>query len=146
MSDGASEPWVLHVPEESARIRGQLSELTAKGGLVHHLAARDLMTEQGVFRTFAQTLRFPGYFGWNWDALVDCLGDLCGEVTGGGAGIVGVVHDADRLLWTGHFPLLVSVLCQAPTARTRPWTSAATPWTGPPSPNTSSWNSGISTA
>ncbi|MCG7207144.1 barstar family protein [Streptomyces arenae] len=112
MSDSASEPWVLLVPEKSTKIRRQLSELTAKGGLVHHLDARDLMTEQGVFRTFAETLRFPGYFGRNWDALVDCVGDLCGEVTGGGAGIVCVVHDADRLLWTGHFPLLVSVLCQ----------------------------------
>ncbi|MEV5955885.1 barstar family protein [Streptomyces sp. NPDC051987] len=112
MSDGTSQPWVLLVPEESTRIRRQLSELTAKGARVHHFDAGELMTEQGVFRTFADTLRFPGYFGRNWDALVDCLDDLCGEVTGGGAGIVGVVHDADLLLRTGHFPLLVSVLCQ----------------------------------
>ncbi|MEU3520421.1 barstar family protein [Streptomyces sp. NPDC006654] len=86
--------------------------MTANGGLVHHFDAHDLMTEQGVFRAFAETLRFPGYFGWNWDALVDCLDDLCGEVTGGGAGITGVVHDADLLLHTEHFPLFVSVLCQ----------------------------------
>ncbi|WP_234543294.1 barstar family protein [Streptomyces shenzhenensis] len=109
---GTSEPWVLIVPEGTAGIRRQLSELTARGGLVHHFDARDLMTEQGVFRTFAEALRFPRYFGWNWDALVDCLDDLCGEVTGGGAGIAGVVHDADLLLRTEHFPLFVSVLCQ----------------------------------
>ncbi|MEV5955889.1 barstar family protein [Streptomyces sp. NPDC051987] len=89
-----------------------MSEVTASGGLVHHFDARDLMTEQGVHRTFAETLRFAGYFGRNWDALVGCLHDLCDEVTGGGAGIAGVVHYADLLLWTEHFPVLVSVLCQ----------------------------------
>ncbi|WP_308310655.1 barstar family protein [Streptomyces sp. GbtcB6] len=112
MSNGASEPWVVLVPEGSAGVRRQLAELTAKGGRVHHFDARDLVTEQGVYRAFAETLRFPGYFGRNWDAVVDCLGDLCGEVTGGGVGIAGVVHGADLLLQTAHFPLFVSVLCQ----------------------------------
>lgn len=112
MSSSAPDPWVVLVSEESAEVRRQLSELTEKGGRVHHLDARDLMTAQDVFRAFAETLRFPGYFGRNWDALVDCLGDLCGEVMGGGAGIVVVVHDADLLLEEEHFPLFVSVLCQ----------------------------------
>lgn len=112
MSSSAPDPWVVLVQEESAEVRRQLSELAEKGGRVHHFDARDLMTAQGVFRAFAETLRFPGYFGGNWDALVDCLGDLCGEVTGGGAGIAGVVHGADLLLRTEHFPLFVSVLCQ----------------------------------
>ncbi|MGW1627057.1 barstar family protein [Streptomyces sp. NPDC002172] len=109
---GTSEPWVVCVPEGTAEVRRQLSELTAKGGQVHHFDARDLTTAQDVFRTFAETLHFPGYFGQNWDALVDCLDDLCGEVTGGGAGIAGVVHGADLLLQTEHLPLFVSVLCQ----------------------------------
>ncbi|MEV6765356.1 barstar family protein [Streptomyces sp. NPDC051105] len=109
---GTSEPWVVFVPEGSAEVRRQLSELTANGGLVHHFDARDLLTEQGVFRSFAEVLRFPGYFGRNWDAVVDCLDDLCGEVTGGGIGIAGVVHGSDVLLQTEHFPLFVSVLCQ----------------------------------
>ncbi|MEV7978363.1 barstar family protein [Streptomyces sp. NPDC086519] len=109
---GTSEPWVVCVPEGTAEVRRQLSELTAKGGRVHHFDGRDLTTVRGTFRTFAETLQLPGYFGRNWDALVDCLDDLCGEVTGGGAGIAGVVHDADLLLRTEHFPLFVSVLCQ----------------------------------
>ncbi|MGI5427985.1 barstar family protein [Streptomyces sp. CA-179760] len=70
-----------------------------------------MLTEEAIFRSFADRLRFPGYFGRNWDALVDCLDDLCVEVTGG-VGFAGVIHDADRLLRADHFPLFVSVLCQ----------------------------------
>ncbi|MFB7929161.1 barstar family protein [Streptomyces sp. NPDC056039] len=106
-----SAPWAIFVPQGEAEIRRQLSELETKGGRVHHFDSRDLLTEEAVCRSFADALRFPGYFGRNWDALVDCLADLCAEVTGG-VGIAGVIHDADRLLGADHFPLFVSVLCQ----------------------------------
>ena len=29
-----------------------------------------------LFRCFATQLQLPGYFGWNWDALDECLRDL----------------------------------------------------------------------
>ncbi|MFI9375624.1 barstar family protein [Streptomyces parvulus] len=69
------------------------------------------MDEPGIHQSFAEALRFPGYYGNNWDALVDCLDDLCAEVTGG-SGIVGVIQAVDRFLDADHFPLLVSVLRQ----------------------------------
>jgi hypothetical protein len=108
---GTSEPWVIFVPRGAAEVHRQLTALEAKGGRIHRFDADDLMTERGIYRSFAEVLQFPGYFGQNWDALVDCLDDLCGAVTGG-VGIAGVIHDADRLLEAEHFPLFVSVLCQ----------------------------------
>ncbi|MFJ2773644.1 barstar family protein [Streptomyces sp. NPDC087300] len=108
---GTSAPWVVFVPKGTPEIHQQLSALEAKGGRVHRFDAVDLMTEQGIHRAFAESLAFPGYYGRNWDALVDCLDDLCGAVTGG-VGVAGVVCGADPLLEAEHFPLFVSVLCQ----------------------------------
>jgi len=31
---------------------------------------------QGLFEELAESLRFPGYFGANWNALEDCIRDL----------------------------------------------------------------------
>jgi hypothetical protein len=101
----------VFVPRGSAEVQRRLAELEGRGGRVHHFDAGDLLTERGIYDTFADVLCFPGYFGRNWDALVDCLDDLCGAVTGG-VGMAGVIHDADRLLEAEHFPLFVSVLCQ----------------------------------
>ncbi|MFF7732564.1 MULTISPECIES: barstar family protein [unclassified Streptomyces] len=108
---GTSEPWAVFVPQGEARVHQQLSKLETEGGRIYRFDSSDLTTEEGIHRSFAETLKFPGYFGRNWDALVDCLDDLCGEVTGG-VGIAGLVQDADRLLEAEHFPLFVSVLCQ----------------------------------
>lgn len=108
---GTSEPWVVFVPQGAAEVQRQLAGLEVRGGRVHRFDSRDLLTEQGIYRSFADALRFPEYFGRNWDALVDCLDDLCDAVTGG-VGIAGVIHDADRMLEVEHFPLFVSVLCQ----------------------------------
>ncbi|MFG2649813.1 barstar family protein [Streptomyces sp. NPDC048436] len=108
---GTSAPWVVFAPRGTAEVQRQLSALQAKGGQVHRFHASDLMTEQGIHHAFAQALQFPGYYGRNWDALVDCLDDLCGAVTGR-VGIAGVIHGADPLLEAEHFPLFVSVLCQ----------------------------------
>ncbi|MCX5332209.1 MULTISPECIES: barstar family protein [unclassified Streptomyces] len=108
---GTSEPWVVFVPQGDVEVRRQLAHLEAKGGHVHRFDSRDLVTERGIYAAFAEVLQFHGYFGWNWDAMVDCLDDLCGAVTGG-VGIAAVIDEADRLLEVEHFPLFVSVLCQ----------------------------------
>jgi len=35
-----------------------------------------IRSKQRLLAILADKLRFPGYFGWNWDALEECLGDL----------------------------------------------------------------------
>ncbi|MFI7491414.1 barstar family protein [Micromonospora echinaurantiaca] len=54
------------------------------------------MTDAGhVFYEFSDALLFPGYFGWNWDALSDCLRDLSWLPADG---YLIVVENAPRLL------------------------------------------------
>ncbi|MEU6300518.1 barstar family protein, partial [Streptomyces erythrochromogenes] len=66
----------------------------------------------GVLAAFARAVGVPGYFGWSWDALVDCLDDLDEAVTGG-VGIVVVVHGADVLLGADHLKVFMMLLCLA---------------------------------
>ena len=50
-----------------------------------------------AFYEFSDALLFPGYFGWNWDALSDCLRDLHWLPADG---YLIVVENAPRLLST----------------------------------------------
>ncbi len=54
------------------------ASLAAEAGesdLVVHLPS-GVLRKQMLFRCFASALRFPDYFGRNWDAFRDCLFDL----------------------------------------------------------------------
>ena len=37
---------------------------------------RGIRSKKKLFAIYADKLRFPGYFGWNWDAFEECLCDL----------------------------------------------------------------------
>ena len=53
--------------------------LAAARGSTLHVARIDLAAaadKDAVLARFAQALSFPKWFGGNWDALEDCLGDL----------------------------------------------------------------------
>ncbi len=43
---------------------------------VAYLDGARMRTGQGVFEETARALTLPAYFGWNWNALSECLRDL----------------------------------------------------------------------
>nr|WP_093908102.1 barstar family protein [Streptomyces sp. cf386] len=43
---------------------------------VARLNGRQMHDTDAVFQQFYDGLNLPNYFGWNWDALSDCLRDL----------------------------------------------------------------------
>ncbi|MEV5726846.1 MULTISPECIES: barstar family protein [Streptomyces] len=47
-------------------------------GLIYsaRMRGREMHDSDGVFTQFYEALRLPDYFGWNWNALRDCLTDL----------------------------------------------------------------------
>jgi RNAse (barnase) inhibitor barstar len=41
-----------------------------------NISAEKIKTKDQLFRLIADGMKFPGYFGMNWDALFDCLTDM----------------------------------------------------------------------
>ncbi len=46
------------------------------GGDVTLRVGSDISTRDELFERYSAGLSFPDYFGWNWDALDECLRDL----------------------------------------------------------------------
>ncbi|MGW6564839.1 barstar family protein [Streptomyces sp. NPDC054975] len=105
-------PWVVFTLADDPWVGAQTAELHEQGGRVFRLDGRELREPTSLFAAFARELSFPGYFGRNWDALVDCLHDWHGH--GGDSKDSAVLIDnADDLLGVEFLGLFVSVLCQA---------------------------------
>ncbi|MDQ0684102.1 hypothetical protein QFZ56_003065 [Streptomyces achromogenes] len=108
-----TSPWVFFTSRNDPWVSAETTALHDKHGLVFRLHSRDLLEPASLFRTFARELSFPGFFGHNWDALVDCLHDWHGPGHGEGKAVAILIEDADALLATEFLGVLVSVLCQA---------------------------------
>ncbi|WP_438289805.1 barstar family protein [Streptomyces sp. HUAS TT7] len=104
-------PWVVVTHADDPWVRTETSQLREQGGRVFRLNGHELRDPASLFTAFARELSFPGYFGRNWDALVDCLHDWHGDDEA--QGVVVVIEHADDLLGAEFLGLFVSVLCQA---------------------------------
>lgn len=69
------EEEVCVIPDDST-----LSVVRAlpPSGLIYsaRMRGQEMLDSDGVFTQFYEALRLPDYFGWNWNALRDCLTDL----------------------------------------------------------------------
>ncbi|MET9864741.1 barstar family protein [Streptomyces sp. NPDC006386] len=72
---GRNEEEVRVVPTDSAL---SVARALPPTGLIYSARMRgpEMRDSDGVFTQFYETLRLPDYFGWNWNALRDCLTDL----------------------------------------------------------------------
>ncbi|MDD5627906.1 MAG: barstar family protein [Elusimicrobia bacterium] len=77
---------------EAAELRLRAAAL---GFAVFELDAARMQTKPELMDQLAEALKFPGDFGRNWDATVDCLGDLAG--IHGGKKFLVVVKDPAAL-------------------------------------------------
>jgi len=85
----------LRDPSRSGVYRAARPDAVADAVRGSSLDAVDIRLEKAnLFKVFATALAFPEWFGQNWDALEDCLGDLSWRAA---EGHVLVVLNHDRL-------------------------------------------------
>lgn len=87
-------PLLLAVTDD---IAPAIQRWRERGLTVRRLRGRKMRTARGLFDEAAAALQFPDYFGENFDALAECLGDLP-EWIDPGKGYVVLVTDADEFL------------------------------------------------
>ncbi|MGW2116203.1 barstar family protein [Streptomyces zhihengii] len=69
-------PWLHVVPAHGGAVPVDL--LLPRPGTTYtaRLDGREMRDADGTFQQFYDGLKLPDSFGWNWDALSDCLRDL----------------------------------------------------------------------
>ncbi|MGW7452735.1 barstar family protein [Streptomyces sp. NPDC054787] len=68
-------PW-LHVLAKQGALPVDLLLPVTGRTYVARLDGREMRDTDALFQQFYDGLRLPDYFGWNWNALSDCLRDL----------------------------------------------------------------------
>lgn len=101
-------PWVVFARSDDPWVYVETAALQRVEGRVFRLDGRELLAPAALFTVFARELGFPGCFGHNWDALVDCLHDRHDTTDQ-----VVLIEHADGLLGADFLGVFVSVLCQA---------------------------------
>ena len=71
-----SDLQFLVLAEEPKAAGDDIGGWADSGLVVRVVRGRKMSTWQGVFDEFAAALQFPMYFGENFDAFAECIGDL----------------------------------------------------------------------
>src|SRR3972149_1397735 len=67
----------IHAPRESTNQGPVIRRAAAEMGFkVFELGGEKLQSKEALLDGLAAAMAFPGYFGRNWDALLDCMRDL----------------------------------------------------------------------
>ena len=86
----------------AADLTPHLRAALQKAGIASfELNGEPLGTRDDLLRGIAEAMRFPDYFGMNWDAVIDCLRDLTDRHPA--EGYVLFLHAAE-LLWRQCLP------------------------------------------
>ena len=68
-------PWTTLLTVKTGQAPGSLVH-TPGGYALTIIKGRHCKTPANLFAEFARAMKFPDYFGHNWDALEECLADL----------------------------------------------------------------------
>lgn len=92
-SSGPVVPVPGLTPATAAAVAGVLAGRGVRAAVVDATAA----DKQTLLTAVATAFAFPGYFGHNWDALLDCLADVASDPDGWAAAVlVGTAALRDR--------------------------------------------------
>ncbi|MDX2003640.1 MAG: barstar family protein [Meiothermus sp.] len=69
-----SDQTLLEVPR--AALEGVVRELERDGYFVAVVDRAPVFNQETLMHALYQSCRFPAYFGFNWDAVADCLTDF----------------------------------------------------------------------
>ncbi len=61
---------------DSVAIANGADSLQKLGTEIFYLDGREIRDKQSFLQKVAEVMRFPDYFGYNWDALEECITDL----------------------------------------------------------------------
>jgi len=87
-------PWVVLSFCDADALRSTVTQQLPRLSVVS-IPGKLCRTKSSLFRAFAEALRFPDYFGKNWDALEECITDLSWLEA---SGYLLIVSDAEMLL------------------------------------------------
>jgi len=68
-------PWTSLLVVTAGK-RAESLVLPPNGFVLKIIKGRQCKTPASLFAEFAQAMKFPDYFGHNWDAMEECLADL----------------------------------------------------------------------